>query len=189
MVERSRQVKRYVAIGDSQTEGLHDYHASGEPRGWADRFAERLAVDHPGLLYANLAVRGKRVREIREVQLGPALDMRPDLATVVGGINDVLQPGADPEAIEGKVTLQGGAEYRFNAFGQKMFAAVDLQSKQENGWRVNVTAQAGVYLADPEVSWFRRPRVYVEFFDGYSNMGQFWNVRDTYIMLGLGFGM
>ena len=93
------RVKRYVAIGDSQTEGLHDYHPSGEPRGWADRFAEHLAREHPGLLYANLAVRGKRVREIREVQLGPALDMRPDLATVVGGINDVLQPGADPEAI------------------------------------------------------------------------------------------
>ena len=93
------QIDRYVAIGDSQTEGLHDYHASGEPRGWADRFAEALAADHPGLRYANLAVRGKRVREIREVQLEPALRMRPDLATVVGGINDVLQPRADADTI------------------------------------------------------------------------------------------
>ena len=99
MPESRDRVERYVAIGDSQTEGLHDYHESGEPRGWADRFAEQLAADHPGLLYANLAVRGKRVREIREVQLEPALRMRPDLATVVGGINDVLKPRADVEAI------------------------------------------------------------------------------------------
>lgn len=99
MPENRRQVQRYVAIGDSQTEGLHDYHESGELRGWADRFAERLAADHPGLLYANLAVRGKRVREIREVQLEPALRLQPDLATVVGGINDVLQPRANVEAI------------------------------------------------------------------------------------------
>ena len=99
MPENRQRVERYVAIGDSQTEGLHDYHGSGEPRGWADRFAEGLAADHPDLLYANLAVRGKRVCEIREVQLEPALRMRPDLATVVGGINDVLQPRADAEAI------------------------------------------------------------------------------------------
>lgn len=99
MPESPTQVKRYVAIGDSQTEGLHDYHESGELRGWADRFAERLAVDRPGLLYANLAVRGKRVQEIRETQLEPALRMQPDLATVVGGINDVLRPGADAAAI------------------------------------------------------------------------------------------
>ena len=75
---------RYVAIGDGRTEGLHDYDESGAPRGWADRFAERLAGDYPGLLYADLAPRAKRVREIHEIRLEPALRMRPDLATGVG---------------------------------------------------------------------------------------------------------
>ncbi len=95
----SRELQRYVAIGDSQTEGLHDYHPDGVPRGWADRFAEHLAARNPSLQYANLAVRGKLVGEIREVQLEPALRLEPDLATVVGGINDVLRPGSVIEAV------------------------------------------------------------------------------------------
>lgn len=93
-----REIKRYVALGDSQTEGLHDYRADGTPRGWADRFAGHLAAAHPDLLYANLAVRGKRVREIREGQLEAALALSPDLATVVCGVNDAVQPGADLDA-------------------------------------------------------------------------------------------
>lgn len=90
---------RYVAIGDSQTEGLHDARPDGSLRGWADRFAEFLARHNPEVRYANLAVRGKRVGEIRAVQLEPALRLAPDLATVVGGINDVLRPGSQIEQI------------------------------------------------------------------------------------------
>ncbi len=90
---------RYVALGDSQTEGLWDYHADGRLRGWADRFAERLAEANPGLRYANLAVRGRRTREIRDEQLEAALALAPDLATVVSGVNDVLRPGADVEEV------------------------------------------------------------------------------------------
>jgi lysophospholipase L1-like esterase len=90
---------RYVAIGDSQTEGLHDYGDDGLPRGWADRFAERLAASHPEMLYANLAVRGKRTFEVRREQLEAALALDPDLATVVSGVNDVVRPGADIDAV------------------------------------------------------------------------------------------
>jgi lysophospholipase L1-like esterase len=93
------RVERFVAIGDSQTEGLHDYHADGTPRGWADRFAETLAVACPSLRYANLAVRGKRTAEIRRVQLGPALALAPDLVSVMSGVNDVIRPWADVDAV------------------------------------------------------------------------------------------
>ncbi len=92
-------IRRYVALGDSQTEGLNDLDEHGEPRGWADRFAERLATAHPELLYANLAVRGKRTREVREHQLDAALALAPDLATVVSGVNDVVRPGVDVEVV------------------------------------------------------------------------------------------
>jgi len=85
-------VKRYVAIGDSQTEGLHDYYDDGTLRGWADRFAELLVADGGELSYANLAVRGRRTAAIRREQLAPALALEPDLATVVSGVNDVVQP-------------------------------------------------------------------------------------------------
>lgn len=83
---------RYVAIGDSTTEGLDDPDGLGGYRGWANRFAEAVAVQQGALLYANLAVRGLKTRAILEGQLERALQMRPDLATVVSGTNDVLRP-------------------------------------------------------------------------------------------------
>ena len=86
---------RYVALGDSGTEGVGDPRPDGSERGWADRLAELLAEADPDLLYANLAVRGRRMHEVREQQLGPALALAPDLATVVAGINDLLRPSFD----------------------------------------------------------------------------------------------
>lgn len=82
--------ERYVAIGDSTSEGLDDPDGKGGYRGWANRLAERIAAEQGGLLYANLAIRGRNTREIGEEQLAPALAMRPDLVTVSGGTNDVL---------------------------------------------------------------------------------------------------
>ncbi|MFJ3963319.1 SGNH/GDSL hydrolase family protein [Streptomyces sp. NPDC090036] len=86
---------RYVALGDSQTEGLGDGDDTVGLRGFADRFAEHLAAVNPGLQYANLAVRGRLAGQVRAEQLGPALAMRPDLATVVAGVNDILRPRFD----------------------------------------------------------------------------------------------
>lgn len=84
---------RYVALGDSTTEGIDDPDGAGGYRGWANRLAERLARTEPRLLYANLAVRGRLAGEVREEQLSRALTLRPDLATVVAGLNDMLRPG------------------------------------------------------------------------------------------------
>ncbi|MGV9679998.1 SGNH/GDSL hydrolase family protein [Nocardia sp. NPDC003482] len=90
---------RFVALGDSQTEGIGDPDGSGGHVGWADRFAALLAGVGPGLGYANLAVRGRRAAEIRAEQLGPALALRPDLAAVVAGMNDLIRPRFDMEAV------------------------------------------------------------------------------------------
>ncbi len=91
-----QQFERYVAIGDSSTEGLEDPAADGSYHGWANRFAEHVAAaQHTPLLYANLAVRGRKTREVRDEQLAPALAMRPDLATVFAGVNDVVRPSCD----------------------------------------------------------------------------------------------
>ena len=89
----------YVAIGDSTTEGLFDPDGAGGNRGWADRLAEHLARHRPGLLYANLAVRGRRTREIRTEQLEPALAFDPELVSVVAGMNDILRPSFDLRAV------------------------------------------------------------------------------------------
>ena len=92
---------RYVALGDSQTEGLGDGDDTVGLRGWADRLAELLARHHPGLRYANLAVRGRTAGEIHAQQLAPALALRPDLVTVVAGMNDLLRPRFDADEVAG----------------------------------------------------------------------------------------
>ncbi|MEV8517811.1 SGNH/GDSL hydrolase family protein [Dactylosporangium sp. NPDC051484] len=93
----ARVYRRYVAIGDSTTEGLDDPDGNGGYRGWADRFAEHVArAQAPdGLEYANLAIRGRTTTRIRAEQLTPALDLEPDLATVVAGMNDILRASFD----------------------------------------------------------------------------------------------
>ena len=86
---------RYVALGDSTTEGIDDPLPGGGYAGFADRLAARLARENPDLLYANLAVRGRKAGQIRAEQLPAALAMEPDLASVIGGINDILRPRVD----------------------------------------------------------------------------------------------
>ncbi|MFE1686630.1 SGNH/GDSL hydrolase family protein [Streptomyces albidoflavus] len=92
-------VVRYVALGDSQTEGLGDGDEASGLRGWADRLAELLDAAEPGLRYANLAVRGQLAGQVRATQLDAALALRPDLATVVAGMNDLLRPRFDADAV------------------------------------------------------------------------------------------
>lgn len=93
--------QRFVAIGDSFTEGLGDPspESPGGLRGWADRFAEVLGGYDENFAYANLAVRGKLIRQITEEQLEMALDLRPDLVSISAGGNDVIRPGGDPDHV------------------------------------------------------------------------------------------
>ncbi|MFF8844266.1 SGNH/GDSL hydrolase family protein [Streptomyces sp. NPDC015127] len=107
------RVLRYVALGDSQTEGLGDSDDTGGLRGWADRLAEHLAQHNPALTYANLAVRGRLARQVRAEQLAPALALRADLATVVAGVNDLLRPRFDADEVAGHL--------------ESMFAALTAQ--------------------------------------------------------------
>lgn len=92
-------IRSFVALGDSFTEGLMDTNADGTYRGWADVVAERLDETEPGLLYANLSVRGKLMRQIEADQIELAVAMRPDLVSLAGGLNDIARPGCDIEAV------------------------------------------------------------------------------------------
>lgn len=87
---------RYVAIGDSFTEGVGDELPDGSVRGWADLVAQGLA-DAAGepIQYANLAIRGRLLARIIEEQLEPAIALGPTLVTFNGGGNDMLRPGTD----------------------------------------------------------------------------------------------
>ena len=72
---------RYVAIGDSWTEGVGDPDQT-QPnglRGWADRVAETLATRNQDFAYANLAIRGRTVAEIidEQTRAGSGTGARP----------------------------------------------------------------------------------------------------------------
>ena len=108
--------RRYVAIGDSSTEGLEDPDGQGGYRGWADRLAQHIAdsQDEP-LEYANLAIRGYRMQEIRTRQLDDALAMNPDLLTVFGGMNDAISARCDFDSIRADYVIIFGEARRQGA--------------------------------------------------------------------------
>ncbi len=93
-------IRSYVALGDSFTEGVGDPDPTrpNGVRGWADRVAEVLgSVDD--FAYANLAIRGRKLRQVVDEQLEPALALHPDLVTLYAGGNDILRPSVDVDAI------------------------------------------------------------------------------------------
>jgi lysophospholipase L1-like esterase len=100
--------RRFVALGDSTTEGLMDLYPDGRLRGWADRVADRLAELEPELRYANLAVRGRLAGQVRAEQLEPALALRPDLASLLAGLNDLLRRNCDLAAVAAEIEATAG---------------------------------------------------------------------------------
>ncbi|WP_227878398.1 SGNH/GDSL hydrolase family protein [Arthrobacter dokdonensis] len=99
--EQRHPWRRFVALGDSLTEGVGDPDP-GSPngfRGWADRVAEELSAGATGFSYANLAVRGLQLREVIDTEVPRALALHPDLVSIQGGGNDLLHAGADPDKL------------------------------------------------------------------------------------------
>lgn len=126
MHNRRMSFQRYVAIGDSFTEGVGDTDPTRPNgcRGWADRVAEALALHAPDFGYANLAIRGRKLPEIVNEQVGPAIKLAPDLITIHGGGNDVLRPKVD---LDGLATTYDEAIGRLTATGARvvMFTVAD----------------------------------------------------------------
>lgn len=83
---------RYVAIGDSFTEGVGDELPDGRPRGWADLVAQGWANGTgQAIEYANLAIRGRLAWPVVREQLEPALALKPTHLSFNGGGNDMLR--------------------------------------------------------------------------------------------------
>jgi lysophospholipase L1-like esterase len=148
----------FVAIGDSFTEGLNDAASGGGFRGWADRLAGLLAAEYPGLRYANLAVRGKLLREIVAEQVLAAAAMSPGLVSLGGGGNDLLRPGADPDTLaelfDAAVARLQGAGARmliFSACDPVAFPVIRLLRGRIAAYNMHLRAIAdarGCYLVD-----------------------------------------
>ncbi|MGY1858551.1 SGNH/GDSL hydrolase family protein [Modestobacter sp. SYSU DS0290] len=98
-----RTWQRYIALGDSFTEGLSDPDPTTPDAflGWADRLAGHLAAASPTgeVEYANLAIRGRLLAQVLDEQVPVALAAEPDLVSLVAGGNDLLRPGVDPDRL------------------------------------------------------------------------------------------
>ncbi len=89
---------RVVALGDSITAGFGDPIPGGGWRGWAALLAAALAP--PGAVhFHNLAHSGALTNDVADRQLPVAQRLRPDVATVVVGINDTLRAGFDADLV------------------------------------------------------------------------------------------
>jgi lysophospholipase L1-like esterase len=81
---------RFVVLGDSVAMGMGDPTEGYLTATWGERVAAALASERDGVTYANLARHRAKAAEIRDLQLGPALDLKPDLVAIIGGGNDCL---------------------------------------------------------------------------------------------------
>jgi len=98
--------RSYVAIGDSLSEGLGDFtfESQREHNGWTDRLAAMLSAQAESrgadFYYANLALRGSKLRKILTEQLEAALRLQPDLVTIMAGSNDFMASDQDLAELE-----------------------------------------------------------------------------------------
>jgi lysophospholipase L1-like esterase len=98
---------RFAALGDSTTAGIGDRTPSGW-RGWARLLADALATTYD-VSFCNLAVSGATARDVRERQLPAALTHRPDLASLIVGVNDTMRSTWDPGRIRADLLGTAGA--------------------------------------------------------------------------------
>ena len=106
---------RFVALGDSLTEGVGDPVGDGW-RGWAALLAGGLDEQPAGAAesveqvdsvkpvgFTNLAVSGSQTRDVLERQLPAALALSPDVVSVVIGVNDTLRCTFDIQAVAARL--------------------------------------------------------------------------------------
>ncbi|WP_353710436.1 SGNH/GDSL hydrolase family protein [Arthrobacter sp. K5] len=151
---------RYVALGDSFTEGVGDDDPTrpNGVRGWADRVAEQLASADPGFGYANLAIRGRKLRQILAEQVDAAIALRPTLVTLYAGANDILRPKididdllADYEKAVGKLAATGATVVLFTGFdarGSKVFGTMRGRTAIYNELVRGIAGDHGALLVD-----------------------------------------
>lgn len=165
--------RRYVALGDSFTEGIGDPHPGSRNgvRGWADLLAARLARSDPEFRYANLAVRGRTMDDIMTAQVQLTQLLEPDLVTVYAGMNDLMALSIDMDSImaryaDGLKALQqtGAVVLAFTApdLGAKpMFRGLRGRAAIYNELLRSITDGLGIGLVD---FWrfdeFRDPRLW-----------------------------
>lgn len=102
--------RSYAALGDSLTFGIGD-PAPGGWRGWAGLLADSM----DGMQLHNLARCGARAQDIASEQLDHALTVKPQLASVIVGMNDTLRGNFDLDQVARSMRYAVGALRRDGA--------------------------------------------------------------------------
>lgn len=158
---------RFVAIGDSFTEGLCDYRPDASLRGWADRAAWEMARQSPDLAYANLAVRGRKLGPIATEQVPAALDLNPDLISIGAGANDIIRLATDVASLNrlnhatiGRLSDSGAHVVVFTGFDPR----IRMPATRIQGFRAEIynesIRRAATHFSATVVELWDLPRLY-----------------------------
>lgn len=154
---------RFIVCGDSYSEGMTDEIVDGQYRGWADRVADEIAKHSDSFTYANLAIRGKLVKQVIDDQLPEALKFVTGKDTLISfhaGANDALRPGYDAATT---IALYQEAVRKIAASGATLMLFTVLEDTGNKGrgsevWKVRfaeynkaiheVGAEVGALISD-----------------------------------------
>jgi phosphatidylinositol alpha 1,6-mannosyltransferase len=159
--EPPRGISCYAALGDSFTAGT----GSPEGLGWADHIAAALDRCNPAFVYRNLAEDGATSADVVG-QVDHALQLEPDLVTVICGANDVLRSTRPNETAYARrlsgifhrlrhagprvivVTATSPARWDFVPLGPRTRARVEAGMRSFNDVTRTVAQEQGVPCLD-----------------------------------------
>jgi lysophospholipase L1-like esterase len=94
---------RLVIVGDSVAQGISEPRLGYRSEPWSSLVIAALREVRPDLAHLNLGERDLLTAQVRESQLQPALDFKPDLVIALCGGNDGLRKVFDPDAAESEL--------------------------------------------------------------------------------------
>ena len=92
---------RYVALGDSYTEGARVRVQDN----WPNQLVRALDGDVPMVVAANLAASGKTSQDVIDEQLWELRSLDPEVVSLQIGVNDVIAPDIGPEEYRANMAL------------------------------------------------------------------------------------
>lgn len=164
---------RFVALGDSFTEGVGDWdhrYPNGV-RGWADRVAKQLSKEDRSWEYANLALRSRVLDDVVATQLDRAIELRPTLVSFFAGGNDILRLRSDMgdlmaryEAAVARLADSGARIMLFTSYDLKLSPLLEPLRRRNNIYNRRVRELALEYDALLIDHWamraYRDPRMW-----------------------------
>ncbi len=126
--------------------------------------------------------RYSRINYSREIIKALYHQSLPRNATHTFGAHYIIRK--DPEIPHGRLALQYDISVPFKFMGGSLFANSDIQCNQEHNWNADVSLQISLRLGRETGQIFSQ-KLTLEFYDGYSRQGQFYDKRERYISLGI----